>query len=281
MQTHYRQRSGCSTALSVTPADYLPSCMRVLDSLIAGAYRRNITGIGRVARVIYGGKPGRSVRTRLDRLAWEADPLDWMDQQILTTGSYEPEIARHLVSLMRPGDVFWDIGANAGVHALRVKAACPDVAVVAFEPSPKQYARFRHNAAINCLEVNAYCVALAARRGYQQLSVVDVGNSGLNSLAPRPRAAYSGSFPCWCDTADEVVAAGERPPSVMKIDVEGTEEAVLAGMSHILASNRLRHIVFESDDGAAPTLVDAGFVIHRFSGSSGGGIDWTATRVVA
>jgi len=255
--------------------------MRVTDRLIAGAYRRRIRGTGRIARVVYAGKPGRSVRTTLGGLVWEADPLDWMDQQILTTGSYEPELARHLVDVIRADDVFWDVGANVGVHALRAKAAHPDVEVLAFEPSPRQYARLRHNAAINGLEVTAYCVALAARRGYQQLSVVDIGNSGLNSLRPRAATTYSDSFPCWCDTADEVVAAGAQPPTVMKIDVEGSQDDVFAGMSLILAGTSLRHIVFESDDGSAPRLTDAGFAIHRFDGSSGGGVDWVAARGTA
>ncbi|MDX6689273.1 MAG: hypothetical protein QOG15_730 [Solirubrobacteraceae bacterium] len=252
-----------------------------MDRVVAGAYRRDIKGTGRVARVLYAKKVGRSVPCGLDGLEWEADPLDWMDQQILKTGSYEPEIAEHLVERMRSGDVFWDIGANAGVHTLRVKAARPDIAVIAFEPSPSQYTRLRHNATINDLDIAAYCVALAAQRGYQRLSVVDIGNSGLNSLKPRDGVSYSGSFRCWCDTGDDLVSAGAESPSVMKIDVEGAEDEVFAGMPRTLASRRLRHIVFESNDGAAPALVDAGFTITRIHDSGGGGINWSADRVSA
>jgi len=254
------------------------SAVRLIDSMVARAYRRQIKGMERVARVLYSEKAGRSVPTTLDGLAWEADPLDWMDQQILATGSYEPELARHLIQTMCPGDVFWDVGANAGVHALRVKAARPDVHVIGFEPSPSQYARFRINAALNHLEITAYCVALADRRSYRPLSVVDIGNSGLNSLRPWNGASYSGSFPCWCDTADDLVEAGVASPSVMKIDVEGGEDDVFAGMPRTLAGDRLRQIVFESGDGVAPALADAGFNIARLAGRSGGGVNWIAER---
>ena len=251
--------------------------MRVIDSLVAEAYRRSIKGTGRIANALYSGKPVRSVPTTLDGLRWEADPLDWMDQQILTTGSYEPEVSQHLIEVLRPGDVFWDVGANAGVHAVRVKAARPDVSVAAFEPSPTQYARLRHNAAINDVDIAAYCIALADQRGYRQLRVVDVGNSGHNSLHPWSGVAYTSQLLCWCDTVDDLVTGGAPSPNVMKIDVEGGEQAVFAGMVTALAHRQLRHIVFEAPDGAPAVLTDAGFTAARLP-STGGGVDWVASR---
>jgi FkbM family methyltransferase len=252
--------------------------MRAVDRLIAAGYGRRVRGTGRIAHRLYARRFGRSVPTRLNGLRWEADPLDWMDQQVLTTGSYEPEITAQLVAVLRPHDVYWDIGANAGVHALSLKAQRPDLTVIAFEPSPVQFSRLRHNAHLNDLEVTAYCIALADRRGYRNLSVVDVGNSGMNSLRPWDFMPYSGTFPCWCDTGNDLVRDGVPAPNVMKVDVESAEELVFAGFSEVLVSGALREIVFESPDGRSPALTDAGFRV----GAIGCGADrrnWIARRI--
>ena len=258
-----------------------------MDRLVATGYRRGVRGTGSVARALYGSKPGRSVPTTLNGLQWEADPLDWIDQRVLATGTYEPEITQLLLDHLRPGDVLWDVGANAGVHALSVKAAAPDVSVVAFEPSPVQYARLCHNAAANGLDVTAFCVALAQERRYATFSIVDKGNSGLNSLFPWNDVRYARTFPCWCDTGDDIVRGGFAPaPTVVKVDVEGGEAAVFGGMSSLLASPSLRLVVFEaprdlleSPHAASGLLTAAGLRIEP--AATAGGSEWIARRIGA
>jgi FkbM family methyltransferase len=196
-----------------------------------------------------------------------------MDQQVLKTGTYEPEITARLLAALRPSDVFWDVGANAGIHTVTVKANRPDVHVVAFEPSPTQFVRLRHNARINRIEVTPYCVALARERGYLPIYLQDNGNSGLNSLTTRPGISYSSSFPCWCDTGDDLLRQGTPEPNVMKIDVEGNEEDVLLGCSAILTRSALRAVVFESKHGRQPTLTNAGFTSRQIEENN-----WIAER---
>lgn len=259
--------------------------MRLAARLVASGYRHHIKGTGRVAAALYRRTPYRTVPTTLNGMRWEADPLDWMDQRVLSTGTYEPEITALLLSHLLPGDVLWDVGANAGVHSLSVKRAMPKVTVVAFEPSPVQYARLAHNAALNGLEVTALCVALSDARRYASFSVVDVGNGGHNSLVPWPDVAYSRTFPAWCDTGDDIVRMQAAPsPTVLKVDVEGGEAAVFAGMKAILATASLRAIVFEAPADllggrhpVAETLQRAGLRIARIA-STGGGVDWLALR---
>ena len=259
--------------------------MRPVDRLVAAAFRHGVRGRGRVAGALYGSRPGRSVPTTLNGLRWEADPLDWMDQRVLATGTYEPEITQLLLDHLGPGDVLWDIGANAGVHALSVKQARPEVTVVAFEPSPVHYARLCHNAAANRLEILAFCVALADERTYSPFSVLDRGNSGLNSLVPWENVVYSRTFPCWCDTGTAIVRGGfAPPPNVMKVDVEGAETAVFGGMTEVLASSALRVVVFENAidlfeqrRAASDVLIAAGFHIDGLP-NGGTGLNWIATK---
>ena len=169
-------------------------------------------------------------------------------------------------------------GANAGVHAVTVAKRCPQARVFAFEPSPIQFGRLCHNAALNGVQVRAYCIALAESRGYRDLSVVGAGNSGHNSLAPWQGVAYARTIPTWCDTGDDLLREGLPRPTVLKVDVEGGEVGVFAGMSDLLRRDELRHVVFEAADGRVPErLVAAGFTIAPLE-STGGGSDWLASR---
>jgi hypothetical protein len=139
---------------------------------------------------------------------------------------------------------------------------------------------------VNRLDVTACCVALADERTYSPFSVVDRGNSGLNSLVPWEDVAYSRTFPCWCDTGNAIVRGGfAPPPNVMKVDVEGGEAAVFGGMSDVLASSALRMVVFENASdlfeqrraAASDLLTAAGFHIDGLL-NRGTGLNWIATK---
>jgi FkbM family methyltransferase len=147
-----------------------------------------------------------------------------MDQRVLETGTYEPEITQLLPEHLRPGDGYWDAGANAGVHGLSTKQATPGDAAVAFEPSPMQYARLCATTRPRMdSELMSFCIALADKRTYEPFSVVDRGNSGLNTLVPWEEVVYSRTLPCWCDTGNAIVQGNFAFAYVVKVDVEGGE----------------------------------------------------------
>lgn len=243
--------------------------MSALDRLVVALLRRDVRGAGRLAGLAYRGRP---LRTTLNGLRWAANPLDWMDRQVIRDGTYELEITDRLVALLPRDGCLWDVGANAGVHGLSVKARRPDVAVIAFEPSPAEFLRLSRNASLNALDVRAFCIALSDIRGYRDLSLA-AGNSGHNSLRPWQDVAYARTTPVWCDTGDDLLAAGVRRPDVVKVDVEGAELAVLEGMPGLLGE--VRHVIFETpgaDSPAARALVAAGFALEPLSGGN-----WLAT----
>jgi FkbM family methyltransferase len=260
--------------------------MRPIDRLVALAMRNHVRGAGRVAHVLYGQTPGRGVPTTLNGMRWEADPREWIDQQILASGTYEPEISELLTKLCGVSGVLWDVGAHVGVHAVTVATRCPRVRVLAFEPSPVQFGQLCRNATLNGVQIRASCIALAAgSRGYRELSVFDVGNSGLNSLVPWPEVTYSRTITIWCDTGDNLLQTGLPPPTVLKVDVEGGEAGVFTGMTSLLRREELRYVVFESREGASEPngpardrLTSVGFAIERLQSTGGGGGDWLASR---
>src|SRR5258706_12505611 len=79
---------------------------------------------------------------------------------------YEPELA-YLEKVLSPGKIFIDVGANFGVYTLVAsKLAGAAGRVIAIEPTPQSFARFRQNIALNQFSnVGAFQVGLKQTRG--------------------------------------------------------------------------------------------------------------------
>src|ERR687885_539712 len=99
------------------------------------------------------GQPGRRLgRTRGLRTSCGYrmaihDPREHIQWCVLRSGAYEPGIVAVLSTLLQPGDVFFDVGANIGHHSL--VAASRGAIVHAFEPLPRLAARVRENFELN------------------------------------------------------------------------------------------------------------------------------------
>jgi FkbM family methyltransferase len=199
---------------------------------------------------------------------------DCLQSTIFFEGSYESTIVDWLRHELRPDDVFWDVGANIGAITLIAARHC--ASVVSFEPAPATFANLEENVRANGLSnVRLKQIALSNRDGEAILSLGPDCNSGMNSIALH-RSDQPGVTVCTA-RADSLLAAGALPaPTVMKIDVEGAEAAVFAGLTSSLASPRLRAIVFESRKGADGSPAEAvislllnaaGFSIRELGGS--------------
>jgi len=77
----------------------------------------------------------------LHGLIFELQPHEYIDAIVLREGYYEPEVIDALRPFLRPGAVFWDVGANIGLHTVTAACLAPGSQVVAFEPNPAVFAR--------------------------------------------------------------------------------------------------------------------------------------------
>src|ERR687885_2186416 len=79
------------------------------------------------------------VRARRLGLDLELDLRDNLQRTLYFTGTYEPGLLRALENELEPGDVFVDVGAHVGVHALCAARRLSEIPgggrVVAFEPT--------------------------------------------------------------------------------------------------------------------------------------------------
>jgi FkbM family methyltransferase len=165
---------------------------------------------------------------------------DYLQQQIFFHGYYERPLVDWLKTHLTAEDVFWDVGANIG--AVTLVAARPFRHVVAFEPDARALALLTRHVAANAFgNVSIIPSALAESSGHAILRAGPAHNLGMSSLR---RGADGESVPVV--RADDF--ARDHPawqPTVIKLDVEGAESLVLSGAPDLLASERLRAIVFE------------------------------------
>lgn len=175
---------------------------------------------------------------------------DYLQQRIFFDGYYEKPLIDWLKRTLTQTDVFWDVGANIGAVTLVASRLCERV--VAFEPDPRSLASLARNLRGNdAANVEVIPAALGERAGTAVLHQAPLGNTGMTSLSAG-RAPVAGTVTVQVFAADDVVARRpELAPSVIKLDVEGAEDAVLAGAVDLLRGGQIRALVFEDRRDAA------------------------------
>lgn len=192
-------------------------------------------------------------------------PTEYIDGVVLREGYYESEVFEALRPWLKPGAVFWDIGANFGLHAVTA-AAHPGLHVCAFEPDPASARRLAAHAALNHASVQIHVGALGEHSGLAPLYVNTTGNPGMSTLT---NPAIGPAITVATERADRLIGDQSLPsPTVVKLDVEGAEASVLRGFGDHLAVSSLRAVIFETDARvdtdprrcpATTLLLDAGF----------------------
>jgi FkbM family methyltransferase len=134
--------------------------------------------------------------------------------------------------VLRPGDLFVDVGANVGSYT--IWAGDLGAEVIALEPAEDTFALLAENVALNGYPVEAIQAAAGAACGTARFTS---GRDSVNRLDPE------GSVETAIVTIDSII--GDRTVAGMKVDVEGFEIDVLRGCERALSEHRLRLIQLE------------------------------------
>lgn len=230
------------------------------------------------------GRPGERVSVRLPwGLAIQVQPEDTIGRQILTFGLFELPVSEALWRLVRAGDAVADVGANMGyMTGLMSFRAGPTGSVDAFEPHPHVFELLGRHAAAwagNRGMAPMRLHRVAAGDHEADVLLFDEGeggdNCGLGSLVQTPDRPRSFPVPLVrLDGRDSF----KRPVGVLKIDVEGAEDLVVAGLSGALRARLIRDVVFEDQSEAADRarglLAEAGYTLFSI------GLDLFGPRLV-
>jgi FkbH-like protein/FkbM family methyltransferase len=190
---------------------------------------------------------------------------------------------RHGIEL-RDGDCVFDVGANIGLFTLFVHSRCADARVFAFEPSPPAYDVLRRNVAAHCPGTRVFDYGLSDGNGTRPFTFYRTSTvfSGFAADPARDRVAVEavvrnavrttlpqGSpdleplveeltrgrldaevYPRQTRTLSSVITEhGVRRIDLLKIDTEGSEADILAGVAE-QHWPLIRQVVVEVHDAA-------------------------------
>jgi FkbM family methyltransferase len=153
---------------------------------------------------------------------------------------WEPFETALLLACLGPDSIVVDAGANLGMFS--VAMACADRParhVFAFEPAADNFALLRRNLRLNdCTErVTAVQAALGRRRGRGELHR-SADNQGDHQLAPADGDAPRPTEPIDIVCGAEWLAQRTERIDLLKVDVQGSELAVLEGLLPLLRRSR-------------------------------------------
>ena len=196
----------------------------------------------------------------------QLDLRDLAAYSLLNFSLGEPDNHQHLLNLMAralpAGGVLWDVGANVGlVSAHFARAAKKPSVIHAFEPVPGPR-RTLESLFLGHAVVRVHPIGLGAKDETLTIQYCPASSS-LNSL----RRALPGGQPVQIQIrrGDTLRAElGLPAPHVIKVDVEGFEPEVFAGLAGTIAEAQpvifYEHIMLSDEHVRA--LTPAGYTLH-------------------
>lgn len=193
-----------------------------------------------------------------------------MPGYVLGTADYEEQ--RWLATHLDCRDTFYDVGANIGFFTLlAARLVGPEGHVVAFEPLAANVEQLRKNVALNRF-ANVTVVA-AAISASESVGLFSLGRSGRDEGKLVKTDARGDSVRVPVTTIDAAVTSNLlRPPTVMKIDVEGEEIDALRGARDTIIRHRptllveVHWLARRFLDFVDETLIPLGYEAETLSG---------------
>ena len=203
---------------------------------------------------------------------------------------FEEDVCNFIRRFLRPGMIFFDIGANIGLYTVIAgKILKENGEVHSFEPSQREFLRLSKNVRLNRLNnVILNRVAVLDRESGVTLSVCDDTRAAYNSLftIKHPEAINSviRNESVRSITIDAYVHHNKvKQVHLIKMDIEGAEIQALRGGSNLLSRKHAPAITFECAECAAQRdekgekklrefceiLSEYGYIIYDFVSADG------------
>ncbi len=158
------------------------------------------------------------------------------------TGLYEEEFVELLLDKLKPEDVFYDIGANAGYFSIIASQIIrAENSIYSFEPVPYLFEIIKHHAKSNNVNnVRVFPFAISNKTGTVEFSNMD--KTGGNTYISDSQIFQTSQdiIKVKSITVDDFLkdTPNAKKPTVMKIDAEGAEYDVLLGAKETLEKNK-------------------------------------------
>jgi FkbM family methyltransferase len=187
----------------------------------------------------------------------EVNPNEGIGRELVHQNVFDIAVTETAWRLLHPGDVAVDVGANIGyMTSLFAARVGREGHVEAFEPHPRIFARLRKNVSHFGLQaapakLGLHECALGSHDGTARLfeSSAFSLNEGASTLATTRETVSSEQSPGFevrVARLDGIITDCEI--ALLKVDVEGFEGEVFAGARQLLASGKIRNVIYEAHD---------------------------------
>jgi FkbM family methyltransferase len=171
-------------------------------------------------------------------------PDIWISDPIRRGEMVDPHILELLRELITPGSVFVDVGANIGwFTVIGSRLTGRNGRVFAIEPDPRNYEILTRNVTLNgCCNVRIDQVAAGASDATAWLyrSIDNQGDHRLSVVSER-----ADRIQVRVCRLDSVLRRRTHRVDLVKIDTQGSETAVLNGMTDLLRANPRVRLILE------------------------------------
>jgi FkbM family methyltransferase len=176
------------------------------------------------------------------KLALHRHPDRHISPQLWKYRIWDPSVTSCMLSMIRTGQNVVDVGAHIGYFTIIMSLLVGQGGrVFAFEPEPGNLRLLRKNLNLNAIDnvtVESKAVSDRAERAGLHMSGDNTGDHRLYASLP-------GRKVCVVETValDDYFQSLGRPVHFVKIDAQGLEPKILAGMASLIARNRQRLII--------------------------------------
>lgn len=177
---------------------------------------------------------------------------------VMMDGFWEMWLTQFFARIVKPGMTVIDVGANAGYYTVLFgDAVGRQGRVIAVEPVPATLSLLRQSVALNghASYTRIADVALGKEPAGEVLMILPEGEPKNATVVPNERP---GAFRVPSTNLDTLARDLDRV-DLIKIDAEGAEEDIVAGMQELLARHR-PNVLLEFN--AARSRDASGFVAH-------------------
>jgi len=163
------------------------------------------------------------------------DKRDFIQRRIAFFGLFEPNLTYFTSHVLKPGDVFIDVGANIGYFSMLASKCVGEAGkVYAIEAAPSTHELLVRNLALNRMRnVQPVNMAVADRECRVRIRSVDSRNIGKSKVEFTSGDEGGGVIG---RPLPAIVGSDFGRATLIKVDVEGAEGVVLPGILNALAS---------------------------------------------
>ena len=167
------------------------------------------------------------------------NPTEHIQQQLFWYGYYEKELGELLKKIVRPGDVFLDLGANIGYFSLLVANNSPAIKIISFEPVADLFQKMNDNISLNNIKnISTINAAVGEINEEKELYIAAPDNLGMSSFKQPQNYAGKKEKVKLVAIDDWFKTSGLSKIDIVKLDIEGSEFAALNGMKEVIQKQK-------------------------------------------